>query len=117
VMTWQDRGACLERIESCLDWLFCGHWGCRCTCRGGSDSTCPGGSTAGGAWYVYCRDTPGRYWLIRYRDCCRPLRPGERTCPSPFDGCPASCDCRRGNAQPSWCSTGTCVERMNVHEE
>uniref|UniRef100_A0A7C2B2P0 Methylamine/Aralkylamine dehydrogenase light chain C-terminal domain-containing protein n=1 Tax=Thermomicrobium roseum TaxID=500 RepID=A0A7C2B2P0_THERO len=94
---------------TCSDWRFCGHCGCRCTCRGGGDSTCPSGSSPGGAWYVCCRDTQGRFWLVRYRDCCRPRQPGETSCPSPLSGCPSSCACQDGCPQPHWCPTGYCA--------
>ena len=68
---------------SCIDWRFCGLCGCRCTCRGGSDASGSSGSSPGSAWWACCRDSSGRLWLVRYRDCCRPRQHNEPRCPDP----------------------------------
>lgn len=88
--SWWIRPSAAPGQLSCSDWRFCGLCGCRCTCRGGSDTACPSGSTPGRTWWSCCRDASGRLWLVQYRDCCRPLRTGESKCPKPFDGCPAA---------------------------
>ncbi|MBO9306159.1 methylamine dehydrogenase light chain [Thermomicrobium sp.] len=107
--SWWIRPSAAPGQLSCSDWRFCGLCGCRCTCRGGSDTACPSGSTPGRAWWSCCRDASGRLWLVQYRDCCRPLRTGESKCPNPFDGCPSSCACARNCPQPHWCSSGQCA--------
>jgi hypothetical protein len=94
---------------SCSDWRFCGLCGCRCTCRGGSDASCPSGSSPGSAWWACCRDASGQLWLVRYRDCCRPRRHNEPRCPDPLVHCPTDCACQRNCPQPHWCPTGQCA--------
>jgi hypothetical protein len=45
--SWWIRPSAAPGQLSCSDWRFCGLCGCRCTCRGGSDTACPSGSTPG----------------------------------------------------------------------
>jgi hypothetical protein len=38
---WLIRPSAAPGQLSCSDWRFCGLCGCRCACRGGSDTACP----------------------------------------------------------------------------
>uniref|UniRef100_A0A7C1X1U6 Methylamine/Aralkylamine dehydrogenase light chain C-terminal domain-containing protein n=1 Tax=Thermomicrobium roseum TaxID=500 RepID=A0A7C1X1U6_THERO len=85
--------------QSCQDWFRCNQWGCLCSCRGGSDYSCPPGTTSSTqAWFSCCYDQVRRkLFLIRYIDCCQSTPP---------PACPSGCSCARGSYQPNWCGNG-----------
>ncbi len=90
------------KAQSCQDWFRCNQWGCLCSCRGGSDYSCPPGTTnSTQSWYACCYD-PGRQraFIVRYIDCCQSTQP---------PACPSGCFCARGQAQPNWCGGGRYV--------
>lgn len=85
---------------SCSQWHRCGMCGCLCSCLGGSDTVCPAGTQAGGAWWACCTAS-GRQWLVRYLDCCGP-RDRKPPCPT---GCSGNQNgsCSRYPSSQNWC--------------
>jgi len=82
--------------QSCTEWFRCNQQGCLCSCRGGSDSSCPPGTSSGTkSWYACCYDpVRNRAFIVRSIDCCQSSQPSP---------CPSSCLCSRGQPQPNWC--------------
>lgn len=88
--------------QSCTEWFRCNQQGCLCSCRGGSDSSCPPGTSSGTkSWYACCYDpVRNRAFIVRSIDCCQSSQPSP---------CPSSCLCSRGQPQPNWCGDSRSV--------
>uniref|UniRef100_A0A7C1XEU6 Methylamine/Aralkylamine dehydrogenase light chain C-terminal domain-containing protein n=1 Tax=Thermomicrobium roseum TaxID=500 RepID=A0A7C1XEU6_THERO len=103
----------LSAQANCGQWHRCGMCGCLCSCLGGSDTACPPGTSPGGAWWVCCYAS-GRWWLIRYLDCCGPKN-SQPACPS---GCSCNQRCGQPPANQNWCpnpeSNGAYCTRAQV---
>lgn len=71
---------------SCSDSKYCWIHGRPCACCGGSDTTCPAGTTKGSFWSYCCGNR-----LIFYYDCCGAVN------------CPANCPFCQNSSEPNWC--------------
>lgn len=68
-----DRRMAFAASNPCTDdWRWCGMYGRRCNCCGGSAENCPPNSTRGSFWTRCCNAGKNAYYFMKYQDCCRP---------------------------------------------
>jgi methylamine dehydrogenase light chain len=75
---------------ACTYWKYCGMDGYPCANCGGSDTSCPSGSSAGTYWTGCCQNPVNNCsYYVAYYDCC-----GSGSC---------STNWCNNSSQPSWC--------------
>lgn len=91
-----------DATANCSSPQYCFIHGHPCACCGGSDTSCPPGTSRGQYWGYCCH---GRtIWFV---DCCG----GTTTCP-------ASCPFCTNSSQPNWCgSAGGSVYKCTLAED
>lgn len=68
-----DRTFTAEAQGACCDWKLCGINGALCNPGGAGATSCPSGTSRGGAWSKCCNDTsvcPSGGKTVSYWDCC-----------------------------------------------